>query len=98
MTHPRFPPPPRRSPAPARPPRRCWPSPGSSCPTRLRFDRRTCVLPSFRFRSLPPLLRRWLCPCSLKPLTTAGIVAPVPPLGVGTAYAGVPLTPLRSEF
>ena len=78
MTHPRFPPPPRRLPAPAPPPRRCWSSPGSSCPTRLRFDRRTYVLPSFRFLSLPPLPRCWLRPRSLKPLTTAGIVVPAP--------------------
>jgi len=79
VTHPRFPPPPRRLPAPAPPPRRCWSSPGSSCPTRLRFARRTYVLPSFRFLSLPPPLPRcWLRPRSLKPLTTAGIVVPAP--------------------
>ena len=78
MTHPRFPPPPRRLPAPAPPPRRCWSSPGSSCPTRLRFARRTYVLPPSRFLSLPPLPRCWLRPRSLKPLTTAGIVVPAP--------------------
>ena len=76
MTHPRFPPPPRRLPTPAPPPRRCWSSPGSSCPSRLLFARRTCgVLPSFRFLSLPPLLRCCCRPCSLAPLTTAGTVA-----------------------
>ena len=109
MTHPRFPPPPRRLPAPAPPPRRCWPLPDSSCPARLRFARLTYVLPSLRFLSLPPLLRCWLCPCSLKPLTTAGIprhprstaatvVAPVAVAAAVTAAVAARYLPPPSRF